>query len=203
VQADLKEIYVSCFRICLIGLVFAALVIGGVACPKSAEQEPPLLLKDDADAKKSDKPSGPAAEEEPLLLLDDEGDTAKSDKPSGPVADNSRCYVCHMNFDGEGLTAMHAKNDVSCEDCHGPSDKHCSDEDNITPPDIMFAADKINALCKGCHPKGKLGEGKKYCVECHGKHRMEHRTRIWDKNTGVLIKDDKVRMLTDEMLKDK
>jgi len=61
----------------------------------------------------------------------------------------------------------------------------------------------INDFCKGCHPDGKLGGGKKYCTECHGKHVMEHRTRRWDKKTGELIEDDKVRMLTDEMLKDK
>jgi hypothetical protein len=30
---------------------------------------------------------------------------------------------------------------------------------------------------------------------------MEHRTRRWNKETGELLEDDKVRMLTDEMLK--
>jgi hypothetical protein len=159
--------------------VVAAIVSWVAACRKTAEQ---------------------AVEEEPLLLLD-EVEPSEAGEVSGPVADNSRCYVCHTNFDSEGLTAMHAKHDISCEDCHGASDKHCSDEDNITPPDEMFAKAAINSLCKSCHPDGKLGGGKKYCVECHGKHIMEHRTRRWDKETGELIEDDKVRMLTDEMLK--
>jgi hypothetical protein len=166
-------------RICMMILVVAGAVLGVASCKRAVEK---------------------AVEEEPLLLLD-EVDSNEVGELSGPVADNSRCYVCHMNFDGEGLTAMHAKHDISCEDCHGASDKHCSDEDNITPPDKMFAKEAINGLCKSCHPDGKLGGGKKYCVECHGEHVMAHRTRLWDKKTGILIEDDKVRMLTDEMLK--
>jgi len=142
---------------------------------------------------------GAVSDEEPLLLLDEPEATAGNDS-AGPMADNSRCFVCHVNFDGEPLSVMHAKGDVGCEDCHGSSDKHCSDEDNITPPDRMFAKEAINEFCKGCHPKAKLGGGKKYCVECHGSHKMAHRTRIWDKKTGELLDDDKVRMLTDEML---
>ena len=179
VFVDLKEICVNSVRICMMILVVAGAALGVAACRSAVKQ---------------------AVEEEPLLLLD-EVDSNEASESNGPVADNSRCYVCHINFDGEELTAMHAKHDVSCEDCHGVSDKHCSDEDNITPPDKMFAKDAINGLCKSCHPNGKLAGGKKYCVECHGKHVMEHRTRQWDKKTGRLLEDDKVRMLTDEMLK--
>ncbi len=138
--------------------------------------------------------------EEPLLLLEDEGDAGSGDTSGGPTVDNSRCYVCHINFDGEGLTKIHSKVGVGCEDCHGSSDAHCSDEDNITPPDRMFAKEAINSFCKGCHPDAKLKGGKKYCTDCHGKHQLEHRTRRWDKRTGELLEDDKVRMLTDEML---
>lgn len=169
-------------RMSLMLSALAAAALGVAACKKSAEQ---------------------TVEEAPLLLLKDGSDSNESDASSGPVADNSRCYVCHINFDGEALTVMHAKGDVGCEDCHGASNAHCSDEDNITPPDKMFAKAVINDFCKGCHPDGKLSAGKNYCTECHGEHRMEHRTRRWDKKTGELIEDDKVRMLTDEMLKDK
>jgi hypothetical protein len=160
--------------------IVAVIVLGVAACKKPTEQ---------------------AVEEEPLLLLD-ELEPNDANEVKGPVADNNRCYVCHLNFDGEKLTGMHAKHDVGCEDCHGASDKHCGDEDNITPPDKMFAREAVNDFCKSCHPNGKLGGDKKYCTECHGdEHRMEHRTRRWDKQTGELLKDDKVRMLTDEMLK--
>ncbi|MBN1845580.1 MAG: hypothetical protein JW810_07845 [Sedimentisphaerales bacterium] len=160
-------------RICLMVLAVAAVVIGMTACRNGARQ---------------------AAEEEPLLLLDDEGDSELFDQANGPAADNSRCYVCHINFDGEALTATHARGNVGCEDCHGASNAHCSDEDNITPPDRMFAKASINSFCRSCHPSAKLGAGKDYCVQCHGTHRLEHRTRTWDKQTGELIKDDKVRM---------
>lgn len=151
-------------------------------------------------------------QEEPLLLLEDGGWAEELDESAGPVADNSRCYVCHMNYDREPLTFIHARADVSCEQCHGSSDAHCSDEDNITPPDIMYPAEKIKSLCMGCHTEGKInipvhkaifaddGNEEEGCTSCHGEHRLSHRTRIWDKETGKLLEDDKVRMLTDEML---
>lgn len=134
--------------------------------------------------------------EEPLLLMD-KGDSIEDyAPPDGPVADNSRCYVCHINYEDEALAFVHAQANIGCEQCHGSSDAHCSDEDNITPPDIMYPAEKINSSCKGCHPTAKLGGSKKYCTDCHGEHRLSYRTRKWDKATGELIEDDKVRMLT-------
>jgi len=181
-------------KICLVMFVFAAVAVGVVACRQGAEHE---------------------ADEEPLLLLDDNGDTKGLGEPGGPVADNSRCHVCHINYADEALAFVHARADISCEQCHGPSDAHCSDEDNITPPDIMYPVAKINPSCTGCHSKEKIdiavhkgvltytGTREGCCTECHGEHRLEHRTRRWDKATGVLIEDDKVRMLTDEMLDEK
>ena len=149
---------------------------------------------------------------EPLLLLEDGDDAEELAAPSGPVADNSRCYVCHINYEEEALTFVHARADIGCEQCHGSSDAHCSDEDNITPPDIMYPAAKIDSFCMSCHPKGKIdvpvhksvladiGTEEGGCTNCHGEHRLSHRTRKWDKTTGKLLEDDKVRMLTDEML---
>lgn len=151
--------------------MLATIVVVIVACEQQVKekQEQPLLLED------------------PPLLLEDE--------ETGPVADNSRCHVCHINYDDEVLAVTHARANVSCEQCHGACDAHCSDEDNITPPDIMYPPEKINDFCKSCHPKAKLGEGKKFCTDCHGEHRLSYRTRKWDKSTGKLIEDDKVRML--------
>ena len=150
---------------------------------------------------------------EPLLLLEDGDDAEELVEPAGPMADNSRCYVCHMNYEEEALTFVHAQADIGCEQCHGSSDAHCSDEDNITPPDIMYPAANIDSFCMSCHPKGKIdvtvhktvlvdiGTEEGCCAKCHGEHRLSHRTRRWDKRTGKLLEDDKVRMLTDEMLK--
>jgi len=148
-------------------------------------------------------------EPEPLLLLEEEG-LPEPDPAAGPVADNSRCHVCHVNYEDEALTLVHTRADVGCEDCHGASDAHCSDEDNITPPDAMFAEDKIKSFCMGCHTKEKIGIAvhasvmaetdpkNARCTACHGEHRLAYRTRKWDKVTRELIKDDKVRM-TEEM----
>jgi hypothetical protein len=164
------------FRCCPLTIVVVTVAVAVVACKEQLAQEPPLLLEN--------------------------GQTK-----TGPVADNSRCHVCHINYDDEVLAVTHAGANVSCEQCHGPSDAHCSDEDNITPPDIMYPVAMIRPFCMGCHQKEKIdiavhksvlsdttaNEGN--CTNCHGEHRLSYRTRKWDKTTGKLIEDDKVRML--------
>ncbi len=127
--------------------------------------------------------------------------------PKGPESDNSRCHVCHINFEDEEFAVTHAKANVGCERCHGDSTPHCEDEDNVTPPDKMFAKADINRACAECHPKladtntdahGPILAGTgphKYCTECHGEHRLYHRTRRWDKRTRELIPSDAVRLL--------
>jgi len=75
----------------------------------------------------------------------------------------------------------------------------------------MSAQSQVNPFCMTCHEKAKLlklDDHKDFfkdpqpgetCNNCHGeKHRLAVRTRIWDKTTGKLLKDDGVRM----MLKD-
>ena len=156
-------------------------------------------------------------EEEPLLLLDepllllDEGEGQLSEGMQ--IADNNRCYVCHINFSIEKFAVTHARAEISCEHCHGPSDAHCSDEDNITPPDIMYPEKKINPSCLKCHLDGikdnekhkpvLAGVMQKNCTSCHDGHKIGHRTRIWNRQTGELIFDDKVRMIDENMLKKK
>lgn len=127
-------------------------------------------------------------------------------------ADNSYCYACHANYEDEELTKAHQPVGVGCEQCHGMSLDHSGDEDNIIPPEKMFLKSEVTAYCMTCHEKPKLlaTEQKNHehrdffakddpettCNECHGKkHRLNVRTRIWDKKTGKLIKDDGVRMM--------
>ena len=172
---------------CLLIMVLVGASIILISCKEQTSQEPQLLLEQQVD-------------KEPLLLLEDSNSDENPGIDTGKSADNSRCYVCHMNYEVDELTSIHAKADIGCERCHGASDAHCSDEDNITPPDIMYPAEKINSFCKSCHPDGKLSGGRKFCIDCHGEHRLSHRTRKWDKTTGRLLEDDNVRMLTDEML---
>jgi hypothetical protein len=155
----------------MIMLVGASVIL--ISCKGQTSREPPLLLEQQAD-------------KEPLLLLEH----GNSNENPDALADNSRCYVCHIFYEVDELTYIHAKSGIGCERCHGASNAHRSDKDNITPPDIMYPAEKVNSFCKSCHPDGKLGGGKKYCTDCHGEHRLSHRTRKWDKTTGKLIEED-------------
>ena len=117
----------------------------------------------------------------------------------GP-ADNSRCHVCHINYEDEELAVDHAKKGIGCESCHGPSDAHCDDENNATPPQRMFPKAKVKPFCMQCHRRAKLvrepthkpvlagtATTKKHCTDCHGDHVMGERTVRWDKTTGKLL----------------
>jgi hypothetical protein len=132
-------------------------------------------------------------DEEPLLLLDDNEEEVVP--PTGPVADNSRCFVCHVNYMQEDIAVTHARANMGCAHCHGECDEHIADESwasggNGTAPDIMYTRPKINPFCMGCHPKDKIDTeqhkplfadtaGKKVCTDCHGKHRLETRKCKW------------------------
>ncbi len=139
-------------------------------------------------------------------LLDEKLPEAKpSEKPQGkPKADNFACYVCHGNYEGEELAEIHAKEGYGCVKCHGESLAHRDDEDHLTPPDVMFPAEKIDPGCAECHdthdaPARKVVEcwqqrcpqktkpEQLVCTDCHGKHRLEKRTIRWDKATGKII----------------
>lgn len=164
-------------------IVLAAVLAAGLtACKHTAdvaEDEEPLLLLDD----------------EPLLLLDE-----APAQDGAPMADNQACFVCHGNFVDEEFSVTHAQANVGCADCHGVSYEHTDDEDNVTPPDTMYAKDQVNPLCLECHARedldknahaplfaGKAPEGERYCTDCHGEHRMFLRARRWDKQTGELL----------------
>jgi hypothetical protein len=118
---------------------------------------------------------------------------------SAEPADNSRCHVCHINYYDEKIATIHMKKGISCESCHGKSDAHCGDENNITAPDRMFPAEAVNPTCMQCHTADKIPSGKhkaffagklpdkKVCTDCHGKHKLPFRNRKWDKTTGKLL----------------
>ena len=155
--------------------------------PPAAAKEKLLLLGD----------------EKPLLLLDDDPGT----NASVGGADNSRCQVCHLNFMQEALSVTHAKTNIGCATCHGPSDRHIADESwasggNGTAPDIMYRKSQIRFACLWCHNWVKLVESdtkkterkekpdhqavldgtnreKRFCTDCHGHHRMVNRKCKW------------------------
>jgi hypothetical protein len=141
-------------------------------------------------------------EDEPLLL----DSPARSIEPTKgeKAADNSSCLVCHANFRKEELASTHASHSVRCVSCHGPSVAHRNDEANIIPPDIMIAAEKLDASCGRCHAghdvepravvarfleksSGQMDLKNLVCTNCHGQHRLSVRTVRWDKRTGRLL----------------
>jgi predicted CXXCH cytochrome family protein len=94
-------------------------------------------------------------------------------------AENYYCYVCHVNFEyDDPLVTIH--DDFECADCHGPSLAHRSDEDNVTPPDILFRRPQVDARCLECHvrheareaPADKTVSEQPICTDCHGNHRV-------------------------------
>lgn len=153
-----------------------------VTVRESAKNEKPLLLEDDPPL---------LLDDEPLLLLDDPA----ASQADADMADNSRCFVCHINYVQEKIAVIHAKQDMGCNHCHGESDEHIADEfwasgGNGTAPDKIYAKDKVNPFCLDCHSKDKLPEeqhkpvfadsnSKKHCTDCHGEHLLEERKTKW------------------------
>lgn len=148
-----------------------------------------------------------------------------SSAPKGPVADNSRCFVCHANYDfnEEKLAFTHAQANIGCVRCHGESSPHSTDEDGLTAPDRMYPQPHIRFNCLGCHDWVRLlasdrakkdrsdlkekpdhepvldgtAKEKKFCTDCHGEHRLGHRTRKWDKRSSKLIYRDSTPQMLD------
>lgn len=160
---------------------------------ESAGGPPPLVVDSDA----------------PLLL--DEPTQEQQDSAAiatEATAENMTCFVCHTNYRSEYLVSRHAQANIGCAGCHGQSLAHKNDENNTTPPDKIYSADKINPFCQGCHkshdvPPGKVVAlwtkrnpdktdlDKIVCTDCHGDHRMKVRTIIWDKKTGKLLRTNR------------
>lgn len=143
------------------------------------------------------------------------GEQAATTEPVERIAEkevfvaNEFCSACHYGFDEEELAANHRKAGIGCERCHGESERHRSDEANVTPPEIMYPKDKINPTCMMCHPRHEIKHVKShdlflagadtifdtdsdspklYCTTCHAKkHRINVRSVRWNKATGELL----------------
>ncbi|MHB1035920.1 MAG: multiheme c-type cytochrome [Pirellulales bacterium] len=133
----------------------------------------------------------PPAKRKPLLLDDEPEPPKPGDKPT---ADNSRCYVCHVNYEKEEMAVVHARAGIGCAKCHGASDAHIADESwasggKGTPPTVMYPPDKVNKACQTCHKADRnkpdrkcpfpAKGNKKICTDCHGKHRLHARKCKW------------------------
>lgn len=157
------------------------------AIAEKPSEDQPLLL-DDEPLLLDDEPL--LLDDQPLLLDDESAD---ADLPD--MADNSRCHVCHINYQQEDIAVTHAKAGMGCNHCHGESDEHIDDESwarggTGTPPDRMFPMETINPFCMTCHTIDKTdqpqhksvfaeGDDHKVCTDCHGKHRLPTRKFKW------------------------
>ena len=182
----------------------ALLVTGSGRAPRARAADDPPKQAAPAPATPP-KPGAPPSLEidrdEPLLL--DKAPPADAKAPVHPTADNSACHVCHTNYRKEPLAASHADHAVGCVRCHGASEAHRNDENNITPPDTMFPLAKIDDACRACHKRHNVPAravvarflerktatpalDRLVCTECHGAHRLARRTVVWDRATGKL-----------------
>ena len=124
---------------------------------------------------------------------------------------NDFCSACHYGFADEELALDHMLAGIGCERCHGESERHRSDEDNVTPPEIMYSKAKINPTCMMCHPRQQIRHVKEHepllagaetifdtdsetaghklnCTTCHARgHRIQVRNIQWNKATGELL----------------
>jgi len=137
-----------------------------------------------------------------LAVTHADGPTAPAEEGASKSADNSACYECHDDYQAEPMVIVHFSEKVGCIDCHGESTAHCQDEE--TPPDVMFAVDKVNGMCRECHvthnadatdviarwqqrcPE-KTDAVEINCTDCHFRHRLKTRQLKWNKRTGKLI----------------
>jgi len=198
------------FTLSLRIIVLGICVLSFFGCNPTVQLESQDLPQGSSTLQISQEPQ--VKEEAPLLLLEEGEEMEISSKYTGPVADNFACHVCHMNYGFEVFAVAHAENNIGCVRCHGESDAHKNDEDNITPVDILYPREKIFPLCFDCHAKedmdseehepfiSKSPPADQECFDCHGEHRLGYRTRRWDKNTGELILDDGVRMMEEMKL---
>jgi hypothetical protein len=183
-----------------LAVILTAVVVVGACCQNVKSTHKEQAKPEPVTSIESVTSTEVATEDEPLLLLDDEpllllDDEPSEDLSSGPMADNSRCFVCHVNYMQEYIAVTHARQDMGCAYCHGESDEHIADESwasggNGTAPDIMYPREKINPFCMGCHTKDKIdteqhkplfadSNDKKYCTDCHGEHRLTNRKCKW------------------------
>jgi hypothetical protein len=100
------------------------------------------------------------------------------------------CTICHVDVGDEFAESKHHREEITCTDCHGPSEGHAADENNRVKPDEVFLHADVDRLCGDCHdcsrpgptkPSDPAPEGWKVCTECHGSHEL---TRAAGPTTG-------------------
>lgn len=115
------------------------------------------------------------------------------------------CEQCHgiserHSADEDGITPpqiMYSKARInpSCVKCH-TADKLKKTDNHQLALSLMKEGGRTNTVALNAAPANAGAAPVKWiCTDCHGQHRMKVRTRIWDRETGKLLKDDGVRMM--------
>jgi len=134
-------------------LVFGASVF--LSCTSTIESEPAEAKTASAAGDTSEGTGGPpplVIDMDAPLLIDDPVEVEDATIANTEAAvENTACFVCHANYMTEFLTGRHAGINVGCVHCHGESTAHRNDENNTTPPEIMYPSEKIDSFCQGCH----------------------------------------------------
>lgn len=182
-----------------------------LSCTPPSDSEGPEVRPAGSDESESEARSSPpplVVDTSEPLLLEEPTDEQIAASMTKAATENMACFVCHGNYRDEFLAESHAAANIGCVNCHGESFAHRNDENNTTPPETMYPAEKIDPFCQGCHrthdvPAGKVvarwkerGIDKSdpaqiVCTDCHGEHRMKVRTVIWDKETGKLLRTNR------------
>ena len=229
---------------CKILIVLLTFIITTLlSCTPTTESEPADIQAAPVTDNEAETTGGPpplVVDTSAPLLLDEpiEEEESFAIATTQAATENTACFVCHANYMTEFLANRHAKADIGCVNCHGQSSAHRNDENNITPPETMYSADKIDSFCQDCHeahdipPKKIIAHWLKHkadktdlscqgchedddvppekvvarwtqrgldksdpneivCTDCHGDHRMNIRTVIWDKRSGKLLRTNK------------
>ncbi len=127
-----------------------------LSCTPTTESEPADIQAAPMTDNEAETTGGPpplVVDTSAPLLLDEptEEEEAFAVAATQAAAENTACFVCHANYMTEFLANRHAKADIGCVNCHGVSSAHRNDENNITPPEIMYSAEKIDPFCQDCH----------------------------------------------------
>ena len=141
----------------LCSALIVSLVVGGVtllSCTPSIDSDPTEVRIAAPAESESEATSGPpplVVDTSEPLLLDEPTEEQIAAASTQAATENMACFVCHANYRGEFLAERHAKANVGCVNCHGDSFAHRNDENNTTPPETMYPAEKIDPFCQGCH----------------------------------------------------
>jgi hypothetical protein len=94
------------------------------------------------------------------------------------------CQQCHTEAATDVESHPHFAKGVTCDSCHGTSQKH-RDASGHAPPDRIASREQVPPLCGTCHPKElKSFETSKHwvalkasakapqCATCHGNHSL-------------------------------